>query len=247
MIGRGCYGRPWFLAQAAHFLRTGIRLPEPSLAQQKDILLGHYRLMLSQFGTGPGVRLARKHLSWYSRGLPGSAEFRATMNRLPDADSVLRLIDSFYDPLIARGATRVHIADRDDDAWLPGGAHDRSRSSPRVPGLAAPPRPARRDAAAMLGALPVPVMLLDPENRFRHVNQAAEQFLGISAASLAPDAPAGPDPAGQPAVPADRAGAQHRGHHLRPRPRPRKPAAAQARHHRAGLAAAGGTGRRCCW
>ncbi len=106
MIGRGCYGRPWFLAQAAHYLRTGERLPEPSLAQQKSILSGHYHAMLSQFGSGPGVRLARKHLSWYSRGLPGSAEFRATMNRLPDANSVIRLIDRFYDPLIARGFTR---------------------------------------------------------------------------------------------------------------------------------------------
>jgi tRNA-dihydrouridine synthase B len=118
MIGRGCYGRPWFLAQAAHYLRTGMRLPDPSLASQKSILLGHYHAMLSQFGSGPGVRLARKHLSWYSRGLPGSAEFRATMNRLPDADAVLSLIDRFYDPLIARGVTRIAYsgdgAERDD-------------------------------------------------------------------------------------------------------------------------------------
>jgi nifR3 family TIM-barrel protein len=113
MIGRGCYGRPWFLAQAAHYLRTGMRLSEPSLVRQKAILLGHYQAMLDQFGTGPGVRLARKHLSWYSRGLPGSAEFRATMNRLPDAGAVLELIDRFYDPLIARGATRRIEPDRD--------------------------------------------------------------------------------------------------------------------------------------
>jgi tRNA-dihydrouridine synthase B len=116
MIGRGCYGRPWFLAQAAHYLRTGTKLPDPSLAEQKAIMLDHYDLMLSQFGTGPGVRLARKHLSWYSRGLPGSAEFRATMNRLPDADPVLRLIDSFYDPLIARGITRAAAAATNDDS-----------------------------------------------------------------------------------------------------------------------------------
>jgi tRNA-dihydrouridine synthase B len=107
MIGRGCYGRPWFLAQAAHYLRTGLRLPEPSLERQKSIMIGHYHLMLGQFGTGPGVRLARKHLSWYSRGLPGSADFRAAVNRLADADSVLELIDRFYDPLIARGVTRT--------------------------------------------------------------------------------------------------------------------------------------------
>jgi nifR3 family TIM-barrel protein len=106
MIGRGCYGRPWFLAQVAHFLNTGVPLPEPSLARQKCIVADHYKMMLSWFGTGPGVRLARKHVSWYSRGLTGSAEFRATMNRLTEADDVLTLIDRFYDPLIARGAAR---------------------------------------------------------------------------------------------------------------------------------------------
>jgi tRNA-dihydrouridine synthase B len=119
MIGRGCYGRPWFLAQATHYLRTGTKLADPSLAEQKAIMLDHYALMLSQFGIGPGVRLARKHLSWYSRGLPGSAEFRATMNRLPDADSVLRLIDSFYDPLIARGVTRAAAAAATNDDSMP--------------------------------------------------------------------------------------------------------------------------------
>jgi tRNA-dihydrouridine synthase B len=109
MIGRGCYGRPWFLAQAAHFLRTGTRLPEPPLATQKATMLGHYHAMLSQFGTGPGVRLARKHLSWYSRGLPGSAEFRAAVNRLAEAAPVLELINTFYDRLIDRGVTRLQL------------------------------------------------------------------------------------------------------------------------------------------
>jgi hypothetical protein len=91
-----------------------MRVSEPSLAQQKAVLLGHYQAMQDQFGTGPGVRLARKHLSWYSRGLPGSAEFRATMNRLPDAAAVLELIDRFYDPLIARGVIRRAATDGPD-------------------------------------------------------------------------------------------------------------------------------------
>ncbi len=113
MIGRGCYGRPWFLAQVAHFLRTGSRLREPPLTRQKDILTVHYHAILEHFGDRAGVRLARKHVSWYSRGLPGSAEFRAAMNRLSDAASVLHLIDVFYDRLIARGLTRTPPA-RDD-------------------------------------------------------------------------------------------------------------------------------------
>ena len=111
MIGRGCCGRPWFPAQVAHFLRTGESRGDPPLAEQKAIMLTHYQSILSHFGTEPGLRLARKHLSWYSRGLPGSAEFRATVNRLADVPAVLALIERFYDPLIARGATRA--GDRD--------------------------------------------------------------------------------------------------------------------------------------
>jgi tRNA-dihydrouridine synthase B len=107
MIGRGCYGRPWFLAQVIRYLTTGLRLPDPDLARQKAIILSHYNTMLDQFGRSAGVRLARKHLSWYSRGLPGSAEFRAGMNRLADAEAVFAALDGFYDPLIERGVSRA--------------------------------------------------------------------------------------------------------------------------------------------
>jgi tRNA-dihydrouridine synthase B len=107
MIGRGCYGRPWFAGQVAHFLRTGERRAEPTLAWQKDIMLRHYQAMLTHFGREPGMRLARKHIAWYSRGLPGSAEFRATVTRLADIDAVIALMHRFFDPLIDRGAMRA--------------------------------------------------------------------------------------------------------------------------------------------
>jgi len=106
MIGRGCYGRPWFPAQVAHFLRTGQRRPEPPLNKEKSIVTEHYRAILQQFGNDAGVRLARKHIAWYSRGLPGSAEFRARVTRLTEASAVLALIDNFYDRLIGGGASR---------------------------------------------------------------------------------------------------------------------------------------------
>ncbi len=107
MIGRGCYGRPWFPAQVAQALRTGERLPDPPLAEQKRIMLTHYDAVLAHYGQEAGLRLARKHLAWYSRGLPGSAEFRAAVNRLDRVADVLDLIDRFYDPLIQRGAMAV--------------------------------------------------------------------------------------------------------------------------------------------
>ena len=100
MVGRGCYGRPWFPAQVAAYLRDGERLPDPSLADQKAILLEHYDAMLVHFGIQPGLRLGRKHVAWYSKGLHGSAEFRAAVMRCDDVASVLGLIDEFYDPMI---------------------------------------------------------------------------------------------------------------------------------------------------
>jgi tRNA-dihydrouridine synthase B len=89
-----------------------VRLPEPGLARQKSIILGHYYGMLEQFGRSAGVRLARKHLSWYSSGLPGSAEFRARINRLTEVEQVLAALDGFYDPLIERGVSRASTASK---------------------------------------------------------------------------------------------------------------------------------------
>ena len=106
MIGRGAYGRPWFLAQVAHYLTTGERIAAPGLAEQKAIMLRHYAHVRSHFGEKSGLRLARKHLAWYSQGLRGSASFRAQMNRLDDSAAVLRLIDEFFDPLIDSGFVR---------------------------------------------------------------------------------------------------------------------------------------------
>ncbi len=100
MIGRGCYGRPWFPRQVAQFLMTGQRRAEPTLAEQKSVLLEHFEAMLVHCGAEAGVRVARKHVSWYSRGLHGSAEFRAAVNKLAGAEAVRALINDFYDRLI---------------------------------------------------------------------------------------------------------------------------------------------------
>jgi tRNA-dihydrouridine synthase B len=112
MIGRGSYGRPWFLRQVAHYLQTGAHLAAPDLATQKAILRRHYAAIRAHFGDGPGVRLARKHVAWYSHGLRGAAAFRAQMNRLNDGADVENLIDAFYDPLIEAGFVRQddHLA-----------------------------------------------------------------------------------------------------------------------------------------
>ena len=104
MIGRGAYGRPWFLNQAMHYLRTGERLPDPSLAEQYATVRQHFEAMLSHYGTETGVRMARKHLGWYSKGLTASAEFRFAVNRETEADKVRALLASFFLPVLDRQA-----------------------------------------------------------------------------------------------------------------------------------------------
>ncbi|HYI85333.1 MAG TPA: tRNA dihydrouridine synthase DusB [Acetobacteraceae bacterium] len=110
MLGRGCYGRPWFPRQVAEYLATGQASGEPTLAEQMAILLEHFRDMLSHHGTLTGLRLARKHVAWYSKGLPGSAEFRAHINTLDDAPAVEALIENFYRPLLDQGLEAARAA-----------------------------------------------------------------------------------------------------------------------------------------
>ncbi|HEV2263088.1 MAG TPA: tRNA dihydrouridine synthase DusB [Stellaceae bacterium] len=102
MVGRGAYGRPWFVRQVTHFLKTGERLPDPTMAEQRDVVLRHYDDMLTHYGADTGARMARKHIGWYSKGLPGSAEFRAAVNQIADPAKVKAMIAAFFAPLIAR-------------------------------------------------------------------------------------------------------------------------------------------------
>jgi tRNA-dihydrouridine synthase B len=104
MIGRGAYGRPWFVNQVIRFLKTGERGAAPSLAQQMAVVLEHYEAMLAHYGVPVGSRMARKHLGWYSKGLPGSAEFRAAVNHTDDPAAVRSMIRAFYSPLLAEAA-----------------------------------------------------------------------------------------------------------------------------------------------
>jgi tRNA-dihydrouridine synthase B len=104
MIGRGAYGKPWLLAQAMHYLRTGERLADPSLSDQYDLIVEHYQLMLEHYGTLNGVNLMRKHLGWYTKGLHGSADFRNQVNQQDDPARVLAMLEAFYAPWRLRAA-----------------------------------------------------------------------------------------------------------------------------------------------
>lgn len=101
MIGRGAYGRPWFLKQIMHYLRTGEKLPNPALAEQIQLIRRHYEEMLHHYGRDTGLKIARKHIGWYTKGLPASAELRHKINQIGEPEKVVELLDQFYDPLVA--------------------------------------------------------------------------------------------------------------------------------------------------
>lgn len=104
MVGRGAYGKPWFINQVIHFLKTGERLPDPSIEVQLALLLEHYDAMIEHYGDVTGMRMARKHVAWYSSGLPGSAAFRAEINRIEEPAAVKAHINAFYAPFLDRKA-----------------------------------------------------------------------------------------------------------------------------------------------
>jgi tRNA-dihydrouridine synthase B len=104
MIGRGAYGRPWFVAQVIEWLKSRRRIADPPLASQYATLSAHYDAMLTHYGSDVGVKIARKHIGWYSKGLPASAEFRAAVNQSNDPAAVRELMRGFYQPLIERAA-----------------------------------------------------------------------------------------------------------------------------------------------
>jgi tRNA-dihydrouridine synthase B len=104
MIGRGAYGRPWLIGQVMSELGGGGHRPEPSLDEQLVTMLEQYDDMLGLYGTHTGVNLARKHIGWYTKGLPGSAELRNRVNQQDDPKVVALMLQEFYSPWLKRNA-----------------------------------------------------------------------------------------------------------------------------------------------
>jgi len=102
MIGRAAQGRPWIFREIDHYLRTGETLPPPSLAEVRDILLGHLETLYAFYGEYTGVRVARKHISWYSKGQAHGGAFRQLVNRVESAQEQLAMTRDFFDKLIYR-------------------------------------------------------------------------------------------------------------------------------------------------
>jgi tRNA-dihydrouridine synthase B len=101
MIGRAAQGRPWIFREIAYYLETGSHLPPPDVTEILDVLVGHLHDLYAFYGNERGSRVARKHISWYTKGLKNSAVFRARMNTLESAELQLVAVTQFFDELLA--------------------------------------------------------------------------------------------------------------------------------------------------
>ncbi len=96
MIGRAAQGRPWVFREIVHFLSTGESLPPPAPAEIGRVLSGHLRNLYDFYGEYTGVRVARKHIAWYSKGQPGGNRFRQQVNQAETAEEQLRQVDDYF-------------------------------------------------------------------------------------------------------------------------------------------------------
>jgi tRNA-dihydrouridine synthase B len=140
MIGRAAQGRPWIFREIAHFLATGERLPPPEVTEVWQLIAAHLADHYAFYGEEVGVRIARKHLGWYTAGLPGSDAFRAVVNAAAAPAAQLQAVDAFFGAL-AHAMARLPAID--DAAFA---RHDRDAAHGAVRALPVPR--ARRGASS---------------------------------------------------------------------------------------------------
>jgi len=101
MVGRAAQGRPWIFREIAHYLATGTELPPVTLAEVRDVLIGHLEHLHAFYGAPQGVRIARKHLGWYAKDHPEQAAFRKVVNAAETGERQIALTRDYFDALIA--------------------------------------------------------------------------------------------------------------------------------------------------
>ena len=109
MIGRAAQGRPWIFREIEHFLATGTHLPPPEVDEIHRVLVAHLHDLYEFYGEHTGVRVARKHISWYTRGLAGSAAFRHAMNQLQTCAEQLAEVKNFFCELAGHGRRLAYV------------------------------------------------------------------------------------------------------------------------------------------
>ena len=96
MIGRGAKGNPWIFSQILHYLETGEVLPGPSVLEIKEMILRHGRLLSEDKGEFTAMREMRKHMAWYTAGLPHSAALRNEINLVETLEEMVGLLERYF-------------------------------------------------------------------------------------------------------------------------------------------------------
>jgi len=109
MIGRAAQGRPWLFREIEHFLATGELLPPPRIAEIRQVMNEHLEDHYAFYGEFTGVRTARKHIGWYTRGLSGANLFRHRMNTLDTTRDQLDAVNAFFDEQEAVSDRLVYV------------------------------------------------------------------------------------------------------------------------------------------
>ncbi|SFW31544.1 tRNA dihydrouridine synthase DusB [Nitrosovibrio sp. Nv17] len=109
MIGRAAQGRPWIFREIDHYLATGKHLPQPEVTEIHRVLVDHLHELYDFYGEYTGVRVARKHISWYTKGLIGSAGFRHAMNQLQTMEQQLGAVEEFFHELAGHGQRLTYV------------------------------------------------------------------------------------------------------------------------------------------
>ncbi|MBD3669539.1 MAG: tRNA dihydrouridine synthase DusB [Gammaproteobacteria bacterium] len=102
MIGRAAQGNPWIFREVVHYLETGTTMDKPSLEEVRTTLLGHLHNLYEFYGEFSGVRVARKHISWYSKGQRHGGAFRQAVNQVESSAEQIQMINDFFDELSAQ-------------------------------------------------------------------------------------------------------------------------------------------------
>ncbi|MEB4592917.1 tRNA dihydrouridine synthase DusB [Candidatus Thiothrix sp. Deng01] len=110
MIGRAAQGRPWIFRETKHYLQTGELLPPPLVEEIRTVLLGHLEELYRFYGEYSGCRIARKHIAWYTHGLHDGNAFRQHMYAQENTTAQARMVDAYFQMLLARGERLSYAA-----------------------------------------------------------------------------------------------------------------------------------------
>jgi tRNA-dihydrouridine synthase B len=101
MIGRAAFGRPWIFREFEHFIATGTELAPPSPVEIEAVVREHLEGLYALYGDEQGLRVARKHLGWYTRALPGGEGFRQAAVRIESASTQRAAVNDYFARLAA--------------------------------------------------------------------------------------------------------------------------------------------------